>query len=238
MDKSHKICLLCSVKRDKVYFSKNKSKKDGLDIYCKECIQWKNKKNLKPRNILMPKNAKNKICLDCKEEKSKDQFSRNKNEADGLYYYCKNCVSSSNKTKIWYINQSKSPYKKEWMKNKYKNDPLFKLINNIRCRINSALRVKNIRKDNKINDYLGCSVEHLRTYIENQFLEGMEWGNHGAVWEIDHIIPCSSFDLSILINQIKCFNYLNLQPLFKTTNIALMLGYNNQIGNRNKYNKE
>ena len=65
----------------------------------------------------------------------------------------------------------------------------------------------------------------------------MTWDNHGEIWEIDHIIPCSKFNLTEEKQQKECFHYTNLQPLFKTTKIAESFGYNDQIGNRNKSNK-
>jgi hypothetical protein len=65
----------------------------------------------------------------------------------------------------------------------------------------------------------------------------MNWGNHGVTWEIDHIKACSNFDLTKLEEQKQCFHYTNLQPLFKTTEIAEQYGYINEIGNRNKGNK-
>ena len=49
----------------------------------------------------------------------------------------------------------------------------------------------------------------------------MSWDNHGYgddKWHIDHIKPCSKFDLSIIKNQEMCFNYINLQPLWKKDN--------------------
>ena len=42
--------------------------------------------------------------------------------------------------------------------------------------------------------------------------------NYGE-WEIDHIIPISSFDLTKKENQILCFNYKNLQPLWAEDNL-------------------
>lgn len=65
----------------------------------------------------------------------------------------------------------------------------------------------------------------------------MNWANHGKIWEIDHIIPLSSFDLTIEENIYKAFNYKNTQPLFKTTSIAESFGYKNYVGNREKSDK-
>ena len=65
----------------------------------------------------------------------------------------------------------------------------------------------------------------------------MTWENHGKIWEIDHILPCASFDLTILEEQKKCFHYTNMQPLFTTTEIAKSFGYIDQIGNKNKGKK-
>ena len=41
----------------------------------------------------------------------------------------------------------------------------------------------------------------------------MMWDNYGLYWEIDHIIPCFSFELTDPEQQKKCFYYTNLQPL-------------------------
>jgi len=65
----------------------------------------------------------------------------------------------------------------------------------------------------------------------------MTWENHGEIWEIDHIKPCNSFDLTDIEQQKQCFHYTNLQPLFKTSKLAKSFGYINEIGNRNKSNK-
>jgi len=43
----------------------------------------------------------------------------------------------------------------------------------------------------------------------------MNWKNI----HIDHIIPCSSFDMSDEEQQRKCFNYKNLQPLLAKDNL-------------------
>ena len=46
----------------------------------------------------------------------------------------------------------------------------------------------------------------------------MNFDNYG-VWEIDHIKPVASYDLNNNNEIIQCFNYKNLQPLWKDENI-------------------
>jgi len=66
---------------------------------------------------------------------------------------------------------------------------------------------------------LGCTIAKLKKHFEKQFREGMCWDNYGVGgWEIDHIIPCSSFDLTKKSEQEKCFHYTNLQPLWVEEN--------------------
>lgn len=48
----------------------------------------------------------------------------------------------------------------------------------------------------------------------------MSWANYGYYgWHVDHIIPCSVFDLSEPEQQKICFNYKNLQPLWAIENM-------------------
>jgi len=64
---------------------------------------------------------------------------------------------------------------------------------------------------------LGCSVSFLVKYIEGLWIKGMSWENRGrgsGKWEIDHKIPCCSFDMSDPKQQKDCFHYSNLQPLW------------------------
>ena len=64
----------------------------------------------------------------------------------------------------------------------------------------------------------------------------MSWSNYGIHgWHIDHVIPCSKFNLKNLDEQNKCFNYQNLQPLWAEENIKKS---NKLINERNCYDQE
>jgi len=133
------------------------------------------------------------------------------------------------------VNAKNKEIIKEKNKIKYKEDINYRLIQIIR--INILQSIQKTKKTKSSIKLLGCDIKFYKEYLESKFLPEMSWENHGEIWEIDHIIPCSSFDLTIEQNQLICFNYKNTQPLFKTTQIAESFGYTDQIGNRNKLNK-
>lgn len=66
---------------------------------------------------------------------------------------------------------------------------------------------------------IGCSQDFLKSWLESNFESGMEWGNLGQVWSIDHSVPCASFDLRRLEHRQACFHWSNLFPLFREDNV-------------------
>jgi hypothetical protein len=83
-----------------------------------------------------------------------------------------------------------------------------------RGRLRRALHVRVTREKFR---HLGCSPKVLQDWIERQFQPEMTWENYG-LWEVDHIRPCSSFDMGIKSERIACFHYTNLQPLWRRAN--------------------
>jgi transposase-like protein len=65
---------------------------------------------------------------------------------------------------------------------------------------------------------LGCNLSFLKRWLEDQFVPGMSWENYGSAWHIDHIVPCDAFDLSCPVQQVGCFHYSNLRPLWAREN--------------------
>jgi hypothetical protein len=47
----------------------------------------------------------------------------------------------------------------------------------------------------------------------------MSYQNYGSYWDIDHVLPCSSFDLADPAQLQQCFHWSNLAPLEHIQNI-------------------
>ena len=58
----------------------------------------------------------------------------------------------------------------------------------------------------------------------------MTWDNVGN-WEIDHIVPYASFDLTKKEEQEKCFHWTNLQPLLAQENRIKQAKISEEFGN-------
>jgi len=101
---------------------------------------------------------------------------------------------------------------KEYTKLYYQNK-LHRLMKQLRGRLLLALNGR--PKLETTLKLVGCSLEYLKQHLESQFSKDMSWKNHSfSGWHIDHIIPCSKFDLTNIEEQRKCFHYTNLQPLW------------------------
>ena len=95
-----------------------------------------------------------------------------------------------------------------------------RLADRIRSRMRAALKPSSRIKESSSERLIGCSFEELREKIESQWEAGMNWENYGKEgWHVDHIIPCSAYDLSDETEQKRCFNHQNLRPLWASKNI-------------------
>lgn len=99
----------------------------------------------------------------------------------------------------------------------------------MRRRVHHAL--KGETKSESTLSLLGCSINYLKEYLESKFQQGMTWDNYGE-WHIDHIKPCSAFDLSDPVQQKECFAYTNLQPLWAIDNLKKAYKYEEKKSNR------
>ena len=96
-----------------------------------------------------------------------------------------------------------------------RDEPISKLIRNVRSRIVTAMN----RKNKHTIEYLGCNCseyfEYMTTYDANY-----NYDNHGDVWHIDHVIPISKFNILSEEEQLIAFNWRNTMPLLASENLS------------------
>ena len=111
-------------------------------------------------------------------------------------------------------------YHREYFAERIKSDLNFLLISNLRTLTKGAIKRGGSETEAKTIELIGCSLEECRKHIEEQFDEKMNWENWDRKgWHLDHIRPCSSFNLSEDKQQYVCFNWRNLRPLWWDKNI-------------------
>jgi len=182
-------CKHCGQQKDDQFF---KTKFKCLQC-CKEYEREKHKRRYIPRSQITDPIKLTKI----KEQniKARDKAKKNKETKEGLEKF--------------------REYQRNYWNERRRKDSTLRLIHNHRTRVRQALT--GIYKSESSLVLLGCKTEELKKHIESLFQDGMSWLNYGE-WEVDHIRPCSSFDLSDPKQQEECFHYTNLQPLWKHDN--------------------
>ena len=156
------------------------------------------------------------------KDKVKDQMNAwyLENKEHKSEYYQQNKKPLTDKQK-----EDRKKYMKDYLKGygavvkqRRKDDPLFRLKHNTRTLVYYALKRNGYSKTSKTKYILGCSFEEFKNHIESQWESWMSWDNYGKYngeerygWDIDHIVPTSS---GINENNIIALNhYSNLQPL-------------------------
>ena len=180
-----------------------------------------------------------KECSDCKKNKNVSEFYQR--ARGGAFSYCKDCsnIRSKNyhyKNKIKINERSRNyaetnkanireqrltkkeklnEYQRNYARNRYKIDPVFKFKKSIRRSTSEAFGSN--KKSKKTIELLGCSMEIAFCHIESLFQPGMTWDNYGSEWHIDHIIPLASAET--IEETEKLCHYSNLQPLWALENV-------------------
>jgi hypothetical protein len=187
-----KTCSKCKENKDVTDFNKASHTKDGLRTACKECTR--------KQNLTHYYNNKEAILAQQKEyfEQNKEKIHVRHRKYNAEYY-------EKNKQQI---NTKRAEYEKK----RKQTDINFFLRKRLRTRLASAIR-DNVKVGSAVDD-LGCSIQDFKVYLEYKFYDDMSWENKSE-WEIDHIIPLASFDLSDPEQLKKACHYTNLQPLWK-----------------------
>jgi len=241
-----KICSKCKEEKKVCEFYTDKSKIDGYYSSCKECRNTYSKTRTDEMKTYLKLWRTNnsdydkKYYQDNKDDrklKTKKYYQDNKETVLSKVkkYYQENKEKNVEKfrklSKKYYENnrEERLAYRKkynennrdkrnEYVKNRKLNDPIYRLSHIVRDRIRTFLKNKNITKQNKTFDIVGCTPEFLKEHIEKQFTEGMSWTLMGKYIHIDHIIPLASANTEEEIY--KLCHYTNLQPLWGPDNLS------------------
>ncbi len=182
-----------------------------------------------------------KICTTCKQEKILNKFHKETTGKFGVKSKCAECVFENTKTwkaanqereqdnrKRW-NSQNKDQHREstyrwreenadkhasyvaEYQANRKKLDPQFKLLSNMRSLLYNHLTRKDLKKHKKLEQYLGCTFEDFKCYIEQQFTVDLTWDNYGSYWSIDHICPCNQAQNEEELTKLQYFK--NLRPM-------------------------
>lgn len=227
---SQKICTTCKEIKHRNAFSTSTSRPDGLYVYCKDCANARNRKLYHERKFPSQEVFEKVISKDCKQcgkNKPSTEFRQNKKSIDGLSYYCSVCKPL--KLPVYNPEKCKERAKRYWERHPEKlKEKYIRMGKNINRRVRTALNRRmseclkffNLNKNEKTIDLIGCSIPFFKEWLEFQFLDGMSWDNYGRNgWHIDHVRPCSSYNLSKNEEIYKCFNWKNLQPLWEIDNL-------------------
>lgn len=112
-------------------------------------------------------------------------------------------------------DKARQKYKNEFMRKLRKERPEYRLRNVLNARLAFCLAYPD-RPSNVFVERFGYQPKALREHLERCFTGKMSWDNYGDLWEVDHIIPVSSFKLPEEIR--RCWALTNLRPLLRVEN--------------------
>lgn len=219
----NKICTICQITKNISEYRKNKK---YFNTYCRLCENIKNKqyklKNIDKIKLYNKLYMKQYMKIYSISNKQKLKLYRNNN---------KEKINSINKKYYLLHKQKIINSNKHYIKIRRSNDLIFKLKENISSNIRSYIR-KNNESTNKILPY---SILELKNHLEKLFEPWMNWNNWGTynkaiwidndqstwTWQIDHIVPHSTFNYSSLEDQSfkDCWALNNLRPYSAKQNI-------------------
>jgi len=203
-----KFCSKCQSYKESSEFIKDKSRKDGLHIYCNNCrrlakkINRSKESNIKQRKEYMKKYyEKNKdVLLDYGKKYQKDKTKEQKS-------------LDSQKVMEWKrINTDKVKSYKYGTPQKRMKTHLSKVFS-------KKINKNRLGTCQIMENYLGYSIQDLYKHLESQFEDRMNWDNYGSgsgKWCIDHRIPDSWFEYSSYEDYDfkKCWALENLKPMW------------------------
>lgn len=204
-----KKCTQCGIEKNKNtdYHTTTQNGKKGIQAVCKEC-----KANFYQEN-------RSKIITEY-NERMKDDIWREKRRKIGYKSWQKNKHKELAQKRIYEKRPEIIDKRRKRHLVRKETDIQYVIRRRLRGRIRDAVKrtLGNGYKYKSSIVLLGCDMIFFKSYIESKFEYGMNWERMTHI-HIDHIKPCSQFDLTKLEEQKICFHYTNLQPLWGVDNL-------------------
>lgn len=191
-----------------------KKAQEGL-VHCIECGNKYAVKNA----LLVKERQEQGLCTCCGGEKEKPEAA-----------YCNNCITKDNER---LKRTRRERFSKGYCVRCNKKHETGKytcfdcsLEYRVRIAIINVITRRRVSSKVPFEEILGCSISFFRQHIKNLMEPWMNEGNYGVHvpgekrWQLGHIIPSASFNLSDSEQLKKCFNYTNLCPQEAEENVV------------------
>ena len=167
---------------------------------------------------------KQRLCRPCNSQLCKEYKQRNKK----LISDYNKTYKSEHKEEIKVYNHDYNLENREAIQKRQteqhrirrETDVNFRLAKNCRDRVGKMLNSQNTKKSCKTFELIGGDVNFLKEWLQFNFKEGMTLDNYGQYWHIDHVIPCSLFNLQDKKQLKICCHWTNLQPMEAKANMT------------------
>ena len=183
---STKTCTKCGVEKDVSEFYKTKTGKHGVGSRCKICVR---------------KITKEYSLTNYKMVLEKKRIYREANREE---------INAYQRTAEFKEKRNKR------LRKKRDEEPLFRVVDNLRRRVRYALKAQCAEKITRTMDLIGCSPKFYLTHLERTKKPGVDYTESHD----DHIIPCAFFNLTNEEEQKMCFHWTNNQILTGPANQA------------------
>lgn len=189
-------CTYCSIVLNQDNQVKNRPN-------CKSCYNANCKKYKQANKDKVTEN--NKLYYEANKEKIADYYKD---------HYIKNKDTYMENNRKW--RKENRAIINDKANERFRTNPTARLVKNTRTRISKCLKGHSLQSI----DLVDCDISFLKKWLKSQFDKNMTFENYGTYWHVDHVIPCSLFNLTN-DDEIKyCFRWTNLQPLEGKENMS------------------
>ena len=189
----------------------------------KKCTKCPAGKNIKPiSEFYVCKNGKiRSSCKKCDNAASRAYKAKNKQHISSYNHEYKqeHCEEISVYNHEYNKNNREDIQKRQTKTRRIRreNDFGFFVTTDLRAKLSNFI-ISEGATNEILENIIGCDYTALDKWFSYLFDEEMTFENYCEYWTVDHVYPCSEYDLTIGEDMHECFNWRNLRPMIKLKN--------------------